>query len=234
MLSHEPKNYALLGYDGALVLRGVAFRSSRAEPFGERFLRRSIERLLVGDVRGVREAYLATLDAIRKRQLPVYDLSSLVRLTKTPGQYLSTRDGRHELAYEAMLASGRRSWRIGDRIRIYRTKSGAGVIEESEDGVAEIEGRVDYDVEHYTRVLRETFAIRLVRAFAPADFEAVFADSEQMSLFTESVETVRTILTEAPVDVGSGDSGDLPGARKTECAGSLLESNEGARAPFAG
>ena len=35
MLSHEPKNYALLGYDGALLLRGVAFRSSRAEPFGE-------------------------------------------------------------------------------------------------------------------------------------------------------------------------------------------------------
>ncbi|HEY6553132.1 MAG TPA: ribonuclease H-like domain-containing protein, partial [Vicinamibacteria bacterium] len=28
MLSHEPKNYALLGYDGRLVLRGVAFRSS--------------------------------------------------------------------------------------------------------------------------------------------------------------------------------------------------------------
>ena len=39
MLSHEPKNYALLRYDGSLVLRGVAFRSSRAEPFGEAFLR---------------------------------------------------------------------------------------------------------------------------------------------------------------------------------------------------
>src|SRR5690242_15539321 len=25
MLSHEPKNYALLGYDGAVILRGVAF-----------------------------------------------------------------------------------------------------------------------------------------------------------------------------------------------------------------
>ena len=46
MLSHEPKNYALLTYDGALVLRGVAFRSSRAEPFGEAFLREAIGRLL--------------------------------------------------------------------------------------------------------------------------------------------------------------------------------------------
>src|SRR5207249_620978 len=58
MLSHEPKNYALLAYDGTLVLRGVAFRSSRAEPYGEAFLRRSIGRLLVGDVGGVRDAYL--------------------------------------------------------------------------------------------------------------------------------------------------------------------------------
>ena len=53
MLSHEPKNYALLDYDGALVLRGVAFRSSRAEPFGEAFLRDAIARLLAGDVAGV-------------------------------------------------------------------------------------------------------------------------------------------------------------------------------------
>ena len=33
MLSHEPKNYALLTYGGALILKGVAFRSSRAEPY---------------------------------------------------------------------------------------------------------------------------------------------------------------------------------------------------------
>src|SRR6185436_13109367 len=46
MLSHEPKNYALLPYDAPLVLRGVAFRSSRNEPFGERFLRRALEHLL--------------------------------------------------------------------------------------------------------------------------------------------------------------------------------------------
>src|SRR5437870_11845185 len=39
MFSHEVKNYALLTYSGQLVVRGVALRSSRAEPFGERFLR---------------------------------------------------------------------------------------------------------------------------------------------------------------------------------------------------
>ena len=187
MLSHEPKNYALLGYDGGLTLRGVAFRSSRAEPFGETFLRRSIARLLVGDVRGVRDAYLGTLDALRRRELPAYDVSSLVRLTKSASEYLAARDSRHELPYEAMLSSGRTSWRVGDRIRVYRTKLSAGVIEDSEDGAADTDRR-DYDVDHYARLLRETFAVRLTRAFTPADYEAVFADPEQMSLFTRPID----------------------------------------------
>ncbi len=207
MLSHEPKNYALLGYDGSLLLRGVAFRSSRAEPFGEAFLRRSIARLLMGDVGAIRDAYIATLDSLRRRELPAYDVSSSVRLTKTPAQYLETRDTRRELPYEAMLASGRTTWNAGDRIRVYRTKSGSGgVIEEPEDESMAI-GRADhrdYDVEHYARVLRQTFAARLERAFTPADYEVLFADPDQMSLFTPPVSTIRTILVSETTDMGSG------------------------------
>ena len=60
MLSHEPKNYALLSYDGTLHLRGVAFRSRRAEPYGEDFLRRALPLLLTGDVPGVRAEYVRT------------------------------------------------------------------------------------------------------------------------------------------------------------------------------
>jgi DNA polymerase elongation subunit (family B) len=197
MLSHEPKNYALLGYDGSLVLRGVAFRSSRAEPFGEAFLRRAVGCLLVGDVLGVREAYVATLDALRRRELAAYDVSSRVRLTKSPPEYRATRETRRELAYEAMLTSGRTQWKVGDRVRIYRTKSGAGgVIEEGEDGVASGAADTrDYDVNHYARVLRETFAARLARAFTPEDYEAVFADPEQLSLFALELAAIRPVLT---------------------------------------
>jgi DNA polymerase elongation subunit (family B) len=79
MLSHEPKNYALLGYDGTLLLRGVAFRSSRAEPFGEAFLRRAIACVLTGDIIGARDAYIGTLTALRRRELPTRDVSSRER-----------------------------------------------------------------------------------------------------------------------------------------------------------
>ena len=195
MLSHEPKNYALLAYDGTLTLRGVAFRSSRAEPYGEAFLRRSIGRLLVGDVAGVRAAYLDTLTALRHRALPTHDVSSRVRLTKTPTEYLTSREVRRELSYEALLASGRTSWSVGDRVRIYRTRTGAGVVIEPGDAGLERDDARDYDVDHYSRLLRDTYAARLARAFAPGDFGVVFADPDQLSLFTPPIESVQSVLT---------------------------------------
>jgi hypothetical protein len=193
MLSHEPKNYALLTYHGALLLRGVAFRSSRAEPYGEAFLRGALARLLAGDVAGVRDLYLNTLAALRRRELAAFELSSAVRLTKTPAQYRALRDTRRELPYEAMLAAGRANWSLGDRVRVYRTQSGTGaVIEEPADP------RRDYDVGHYTRVLRDTFAARLERAFRPEDYAAIFGDGEQLSLFAPPIESIRTVLSAAP------------------------------------
>lgn len=221
MLSHEPKNYALLSYDGTLLLRGVAFRSSRTEPFGEAFLRRAIGRLLVGDVVGVREAYVATFMALARRELPTYDVSSRVRLVKTPEQYLETRDSRRELSYEALLAAGRRSWSVGERIRVYRTKTGeGGVIADSDDDGASSGSvdRRDYDVDYYLRLLRDTFAARLARAFSPDDFAAVFADPDQPSLFTPSLATIEILLTR----MTGGD-----GAASADLAAPLLTEQEG-------
>jgi DNA polymerase I len=195
MLSHEPKNYALQSYDGALVLRGVAFRSSRAEPFGEAFLRTAIARLFANDIAGVRAAYLETVLALRRRAVPTRDVTSRVRLTRTAEQYLATRDTRQEHAYEALLAAGRTSWAVGERARVYRTARGGSLaIDEHDDDKAGADPR-DYDVEHYVRVLRDNFATRLARAFAPDDYAAVFADPDQLSLFAPSLADVRPILT---------------------------------------
>jgi DNA polymerase elongation subunit (family B) len=199
MLSHEPKNYALLTYGGSLILHGVAFRSSRAEPFGEAFLRQAIPHLLAGDAGGVRKTYLSTLDCLRRRALPTLDVSSRVRLTKTPAEYLAVRETRRELPYEAMLASGRKAWTVGDRVRVYRKRNGGcGLLKESDDGAvatSNVDER-DYDVAHYARLLRRTFASRLACAFAPADYETVFADPDQMSLFMPALSTIRTVLQE--------------------------------------
>jgi DNA polymerase elongation subunit (family B) len=202
MLSHEPKNYVLLGYDGALILRGVAFRSSRAEPFGEAFLKRALHHLLVDDVPGVRAVYLATVDALRRRELPTYDVAARVRLTKSPERYLATREKRRELPYEAMLASGRAHWHVGDKVRVYRTRNGQGAVapELDDEGTTEIGDPRDYDVPHYERVLRDNFAVRLARAFTPDDFAAVFADPDQPSLFAAPLDAIHPVLTPRALD----------------------------------
>jgi hypothetical protein len=62
---------------------------------------------------------------------------------------------------------------------------------DEDDGAAD---RRDYDVNHYGRVLRETFAARLERAFTGADYEAMFADPEQMSLFAPDLAAIRPVL----------------------------------------
>jgi len=197
MLSHEPKNYALQPYSGPLLLRGVAFRSSRAEPFGEQFLRQAITCLLSGDLRGARHAYVATVLALRRRELSTHAVSAKVRLTKTPAQYLATRPLRRELSYEAMLENGRDDWAPGERVRVYRaTRGRAGLLldPESELTGAATDPR-DYDVNFYLRVLRETFAARLARGLAAEDFLAICANPEQPSLFERSLEQARPTLT---------------------------------------
>lgn len=201
MLSHEPKNYALKPYSGPIVLRGVAFRSSRAEPFGDDFLRRAIGRLLEGDVLGVREAYVSTALAIRQRSLTTYEMSARVRLTKTPAQYLGTRAQRRELSYEALLENGHDDWDAGERIRVYRGARGRpGLLIDPEVQGARGEARGDpdprdYDVDYYLRLLRETYAARLARGLSPEDFAAVCASPEQPSLFERPLSQAKPVLT---------------------------------------
>jgi DNA polymerase elongation subunit (family B) len=207
MLSHEPKNYALLPYQGPLVLRGVAFRSRRAEPFGEAFLRRALEHLLRGDVPGVRAAYVESALELRARRLSTRDVSTEVRLTKTAEEYASTREQRRELPYEALLASGRSAWGTGERIRVYRAQNGRAALLPPSAGEDTAEGAGapaaahsssdarDYDIEYYVRLLRATFAARLARAFEPEVFAQVFADPQQLGLFTASLGRARPVLS---------------------------------------
>ena len=194
MLSHEPKNYALLHYDGTLVLKGVAFRSSRAEPFGQVFLRRAIAALLVGDLTEVRQSWVETVLALRRREVSTHDVSSRVRLTKSAERYAALRRNRREAMYEALLAAGRSRWRVGERVRVYRTSSGWKLVSEDSDPR-------DYDTEHYVRALRVNYASRLARALTIGDSASLFADPEQPSLFEPDFSTLRPRLTTLSVDL---------------------------------
>jgi hypothetical protein len=155
-----------------------------------------VAKLLIGDLVGVRNAYLDTLAALRTRAIPTISVASRVRLTKSPARYALSREQRREFTYEALLASGRTTWNVGERAHVYRRQQGGGGVVEAFDGESLVgaQDARDYDVDYYARLLLRTFAARLVRAFAPLDFAAVFADPEQLSLFAPDIADMHTVL----------------------------------------
>jgi len=213
MLSHEVKNYALLTYDGQLIVRGVALRSSRSEPFGERFLLDALRCTLTGDIAGLQRIYYETVAALRERRLTALDVATQARLSKTPEEYQASRVRMREAPYEALLAAGRTHWQRGERVRFYRAADGAAVwIPESngesagDTGAADTgdvqetvtEGvrvgapdNTDYDVEHYIQVLLTSYVSRLRKAFAPDDFDQLFRRNEQLGLFDRPIESIQ-------------------------------------------
>jgi DNA polymerase elongation subunit (family B) len=198
MFSHEVKNYALLTYDGRLIVHGVALRSSRAEPFGERFLRQALLYTMTNDVPGLHRVYLETVVALRNRTLMAADVGARVRLSKTPEAYMASRNGHPEGQYEALLAAGRTQWYPGERVRFYRTRGGGYVWlpDETEEVPSQFEAvteRRDYDVEHYLQVLVTSYATRLRKAFAAEDFEQLFRVDGQPGLFDRPVESIEPL-----------------------------------------
>lgn len=191
MFSHEVKNYALLTYEGEVILRGVALRSSRSEPFGERFLREALRRTMVGDIPGLHAAFLDAASAITRRALPIEDMAIRARLSKTPEAYTRTRASHREAPYEALLNAGRARWSPGERVRYYRARGGVYVWlpDEEEGGPAPPRER-DYDVEHYLDVLVDSYASRLRKAFQPEDFERLFRLDHQAGLFDGPVASI--------------------------------------------
>jgi DNA polymerase elongation subunit (family B) len=223
MLSHEVKNYALLTYDDRLVVHGVALRSSRAEPFGERFLRQALRCTLMGNTTEVRRVFLETVDAIRRRAYPATDMGARVRLSKSPEAYLAARSSHPEPQYEALLNAGRTRWFVGERVRFYRVanKRYVWLPEEAEDQSIsnewdedeqqahgqdkhekdsnplaqrfEIAQRRDYDVDHYLSVLVTSYAARLKKAFTPSDFAQLFRHDGQLSLFDAPLDDIQPL-----------------------------------------
>ncbi len=217
MVSHAIKNYALLSYTGELLVRGAAMRSSRSESFGVRFLLQAFLCAMQDDIAGIVQFYRDTQEALRQRQLPASDVATRMRLSKDSKTYLAKRAKHTEAQYEALLTAGRKQWRAGERVRFYRSQQGVPVWlpdeaddaspisdEEHEDETEESEeslysaasapsltDRRDYDIEHYLRILRDSYAERLRVVFEAEDFSQLFRLDGQQGLFDRPVDDMQ-------------------------------------------
>ncbi|MCC7104959.1 MAG: ribonuclease H-like domain-containing protein [Chloroflexi bacterium] len=185
MYSYKEKNYILLDYGGRVRIVGSAFRSSKLEPYGERFVERAAEPVLRGDEARVRELFLEVVEQLRARALPARDLSTRITLTKTVEQY--RKANRREEQYEVLLAAGRQEWQVNERVTYYQGS-------DKKKKLLEDELATDYDPEHYVKRLRKTYCERFSRAFSEEKFAELFADprSQQMQLFGAPLEEGKT------------------------------------------
>jgi DNA polymerase I len=188
MLSHETKNYALLGYDGELELKGAAFTSSRGERYGRQFLQEALEALLNGDIGRIPHLYRSTVERLETGGYTNAEVASSVRVTKTQDDYLRTRASRQEAVYEALIRSGR-SWKSGDRFTLYK-RAGAGLkVLDAPDGC-------NYDAAFYVGQLLNGYASRLKKGLSHTDFHQLFTQ-KQVGLFDVPVEEIRTVWKRA-------------------------------------
>ncbi|MFC3862209.1 3'-5' exonuclease [Deinococcus antarcticus] len=184
MLSHEIKNYALLGYDGKLTVRGASFDTVRTEPFARDFMQRALPCLLKGDLTGVQDAFQFTLNALQQRQLTNREVATRVRLTKTPEQYRASK--RRENQYEAMLSAGV-PWQAGERVYQYQ---------QQEKGWRPLDGNPDgrdYDVQAYVQTLLTGYVTRLRKGLTAEDYRQLFRPVHEQGLFDLPVSDMRPV-----------------------------------------
>jgi len=184
MLSHETKNYALLGYDGRLQLKGVSFTSSKSERYGQAFLEEALCCLLRGEIEGLSPLYR---QVIKRLQLGAYtnaEVASRVKVNKSQEQYLQSRHERQEAAYEALLRADT-SWRIGERLFFYQQAAAGLTLLEDPHGS-------DYDAPFYVRQLMSGYASRLKKGLSHTDFQQLFTQ-EQGGLFDIPLAQMRSV-----------------------------------------
>jgi DNA polymerase, archaea type len=123
MLSHKMKNYALLGPNDKLVIKGSGLRSRGLERFQREFLREFIYRLLKDELGTIPALYQETLRKIEQHEFDISDLCKTEALSESLESYRQkTKDGKRNLSalYELALKSEQKI-QPGDQLSYYVT-----------------------------------------------------------------------------------------------------------------
>jgi len=196
MLSYKKKNYALLTYDGDLKFKGSSLISRSNEPFGRRFVRRAIRRLLDHDVEGLHDLYVDTRDKIIDHDWEsVESFARTETLKDTLEDYEADveagnrpRAATYELAKEKQERTGK-PVKKGDRITYYITGDSATVTAFKHCSLAEdwTPDVPDENTAYYLKRLDE-FARKFEPFFTEEDFRLVFSPEDMFGFSADGIE----------------------------------------------
>lgn len=117
MLSLKQKTYALVDFEGKLIMKGSALRSRRMERCFQQFLQEATRHFLDDDMDAARDRYFSLAESIQRRMLEPRDFSQWQMLREV------TIDAHPRL--QALLTANPGRWRYGDRVEIFERQDGS-------------------------------------------------------------------------------------------------------------
>lgn len=159
MFCYKAKNYALLDYDGQVIIRGSSLKSRGMELYLREFLREAIELLLTRGIEAIRQLHERYVGRLMSRNFPIGWVARTETLNESPATYLAkVRAGRRNpsAAFEIALQSGRR-YGAGDQISYYVSGSGkdAAAYENCRPSETYNPARPDVNIPYYVEKLRQ-------------------------------------------------------------------------------
>jgi DNA polymerase, archaea type len=160
MFSYKSKNYALLGYDGSILVKGSALRSRGVERFLREFMTDVIRLLLNGEAAKIESLYRHYLARLREYRFDIGWVSKTETLGESPATYAQkVRQGKknRSAAYEIALQLSH-VFRAGDQITYYISGRGKGVVSYENCRPVSLydPARPDVNLEFYEEKLRQT------------------------------------------------------------------------------
>ena len=121
MFAYKTKNYALLGYDGRITIRGSSLKSRGIERYLREFMQELIALLLAGQADGIERLYADYVGRLRSRDLDAAWISRTETINESPAAYREkVRSGKRNpsAAFEIALAA-EKPYRAGDQVSYY-------------------------------------------------------------------------------------------------------------------
>ena len=196
MISYMKKNYALLGYDNVMTLKGSSLTSRSGEKFGREFVRRGFETLLTEDISGLHNLFTEYRNKILNHELDISDFSRTESLKNTLEQYLEdVKSGKRSksITYEIVIKAGMNITK-GDRISFYVSGTGAGSASYEKGKLASEwkKEKPDENTHFYLKRLDE-HCQKFLPFFKPQDYSAIFSDDTLFAFSSEGIELQREI-----------------------------------------
>jgi DNA polymerase, archaea type len=202
MLSYKKKNYALLGYDDHVKIKGSSLISRSMEAFGRTYIRSCIDCLLKDDIAGLHELYLQYRQRIMDHKLDVREFARVESLKDSLGNYdEEVRSGKRNksAAYEVARNTGRQV-KPGDRIAFYISGNdpNARGFESAKPADEWNPNFPDENVPFYLRRLDE-FSEKFRDLFPPPDFRSIFSSEGLFPFDPQGISMIVTDVTELPL-----------------------------------